>query len=188
MGQNWYQQGINGLGSKTWGWTFFDETVNYSGQMIPPEITTQRNKIYALLLDSGNNSAPINGAQVTADIIYWMYNGTNYTNATYRLDLTEDPEHEGLYNAFFYFTGNSTSYPETGCSYCHAVHGQSKLQSGHFPGNYTGTITAQAGNKESTQEVRFEVTPWGCEDCHGSPNPHKAGLLKLVNPVIYVTA
>ena len=177
MGQNWYQQGINALGTKTWGWTFFDETINSSGYITPPEQTTQRNNIYALLLDSGNNSTPIKNAQVTANITYWMYDGVNYTNNTVQINLTEDPDHNGFYNGVFYFSGNSKAVP--GCSYCHAMHGQNTPQVGNFPGNYTGIITAQADNKKSTEEISFEVTPWGCEDCHGSANPHKAGLLVL---------
>ena len=64
MGQNWYQQGIYGPNAsgnvsvdKSWGWTFFDETPA-SDIITPSETTTQKNKIYALLLDSGNNSSP----------------------------------------------------------------------------------------------------------------------------------
>ncbi|MCL7414026.1 MAG: hypothetical protein M8353_10515, partial [ANME-2 cluster archaeon] len=181
IGQNWYQQGINGLGIQTWGWTFFDETYLNGGypsnKIIPPEQTTQRNNIYALLLDSGNNSTPIKGAQVTANITYWMYNGTDYFNSIVQVNLTEDTNHSGFYNGVFYFKGGPTT--KEGCSYCHLMHAQTTPQLGYFPGNYTVNITAQADNKMSNKEIGFEVTPWGCEDCHGSPNPHKSGLVAL---------
>lgn len=177
MGQNWYQQGINGLGPKTWGWTFFDEIYDNGGyptnKIMPPEQITQRNNIYTLLLDSGNNSAPINGAQVSANVTYWLYDGSNYTSNTNRVDLTEDTNHSGSYSGNFYFKGGPIKNGY-GCSYCHLMHGQNTPQVGYFPGNYSAIITALSDNKISTKEIRFEVTPWGCEDCHGSPNPHKS--------------
>ncbi len=180
MGQNWYQQGINGLGPKTWGWTFFDEIYENGGyptnKIKPPEQITQRNKIFTLLLDSGNNSAPINGAQVSANVTYWLYNGSSYTDNTIRVDLTEDTNHSGFYSGNFYFKGGPIKN-EYGCSYCHLMHGQNTPQAGYFPGNYSAIITARSDNKISTKEISFEVTPWGCEDCHGSPNSHKAGLV-----------
>ncbi|VVB86921.1 Cytochrome c3 [uncultured archaeon] len=180
LGQNWYQQGINGLDSNGWGWTFFDESFSNSGYssgyITPPEKVTQRNNIYALLLDSGNNSSPIMGAQVTANITFWTYDGANYTNKTSQIQLTEDTNHSGFYSGIFYFYGNS-GY-QGGCSYCHPAHG-GKLQVGQFPGNYTATITAQVKDKNSTAHLSFEVTPWGCEDCHGSPNAHQTKLLNL---------
>lgn len=179
MGQNWYQQGINGLGQKTWGWTFFDETelngAYSTGRIIPPEQTTQKNNIYALLLDSGNKSAPIDGAMVTANITYWIYDSISYANNTIQIQLIEDMDHGGFYSGNFYFKGGPTNNT-WGCSYCHLMHGQNTPQVGYFPGNYSAVITAQSDNKTSTKEIRFEVTPWGCEDCHGSQNPHKSGL------------
>jgi hypothetical protein len=180
LGQSWYQQGINGLDSNGWGWTFFDESFSNggysSGYITPPEKTTQRNNIYALLLDSGNNSNSITGAQVFANITFWTYDGANYTDKTNQVQLTEDTNHSGFYSGTFYFYGN-TGYTG-GCTYCHPAHG-GKLQIGQFPGNYTATITAQMSNKSSTNEMSFEVTPWGCEECHGSPNAHKTKLLNL---------
>jgi hypothetical protein len=177
MGQNWYQQGINGLGPKTWGWTFFDEIYDNggypSGRIMPSEQITQRNNIYALLLDSGNNSTPINGALVSANITYWLYDGSNYTSRTTRVDLTEDTNHSGSYSGNFYFKGGPIKN-EYSCSYCHLMHGQNTPQLGYFPGNYSAVITAQSENKISTKEISFEVTPWGCEDCHGTPNSHKS--------------
>ena len=129
VGQNWLQQGIFGPNQsnvttdKSWGWTFFDEIFltipngTSSGYMNPgdkpfdkpPEKTTQKNSIYALLLDSGNNSAPIKNAQVTADVAYWMYDGVNYTNHISHIPLTEDSNHSGLYSGFFYFYGGQPS-------------------------------------------------------------------------------
>ena len=175
--EKWYQQGINGLGPQTWGWTFFDETFLNGGysteKIMPAEQVTQRNSIYALLLDSGNNSTPINGANVTANITYWIYDNISYANNTIQVQLTEDTEHSGFYNGTFYFKGGpiGKSY---GCSYCHPAHGQSTVQTGYFPGNYSAIVTARSDNKISTREISFEVTPWGCEDCHGSQNPHKS--------------
>jgi len=67
-----------------------------SGYFTPSETTTQRNKIYALLLDSGNNSNPITGAQVSANVSFWLYDGTNYTNSTTQIPLNEDIDHSGL--------------------------------------------------------------------------------------------
>ncbi len=177
MGQNWYQQGINGLGPKTWGWTFFDEIYENGGyptnRINPPEQITQRNKIFTLLLDSGNNSTPINGAQVSANVTYWSYDGSSYTGNTIRVDLTEDTNHSGFYSGNFYFKGGPIK-KEYSCSYCHLMHGQDTPQAGYFPGNYSAIITAQSDDKISTKEISFEVTPWGCEDCHGSPNSHKS--------------
>lgn len=70
LGQNWYQQGIYGPNTgndSSWGWTFFDENPP-SGFITPNESVTQRENIYALLLDEGNNSNPISGASVVADV------------------------------------------------------------------------------------------------------------------------
>ncbi|NJD78883.1 MAG: hypothetical protein FIB08_17620, partial [Candidatus Methanoperedens sp.] len=185
-GQNWYQQGIYGPNQsaiatdKSWGWTFFDETFingGYpSGYTEPPEKTTQRNHIYALLLDDGNNSNPIKNAQVTADVTYWLFDGVNYTDHASQIQLTEDPNHNGLYNGTFYFYGGQ---PDGTCGGCHSAHGGNDANIGYFPGNYTATITAQADNKISTSQVSFEVTAWGCEDCHGSGNPHQTKLLGI---------
>jgi len=159
---------------KSWGWTFFNETPP-SGYITPTEKVTQRNKIFALLLDSGNNSNPITGAQVTANVTYWMYDSINYTNSTTTIQLAEDQNHSGLYTGNFYFYGGT---PSGSCQGCHPMHG-SDANTGYFPGNYTATIFAQAGNKITTAQTSFEVTPWGCEDCHGSGNPHKTKTLGL---------
>jgi len=188
VGQNWLQQGIFGPNQsdvttdKSWGWTFFDEIYisipsgTSSGYMSPPEKMTQRNSIYALLLDSGNNSNPIKNAQVTADVTYWIYDGVNYTNQNSQIQLTEDSNHSGLYSGIFYFYGGQ---PGGGyCGGCHPIHG-GDTNAGYFPGNYTANITAQADNKIATSRVSFEVTAWGCEDCHGSGNPHQTKVLGI---------
>jgi hypothetical protein len=180
VGQNWYQQGIYGPNQsdattdKSWGWTFFDETPS-SSYITPLEKVNQRNNIYALLLDSGDNSTPITGAQVTANITYWIYDGANYTNSTVQLQLIEDTDHGGFYTGNFYFYGGT---PSGSCQGCHPMHG-ADTNIGYFPGNYTVTITAQADNKITTNRIGFEVTPWGCEDCHGSGNPHRTKVLGL---------
>ncbi|MFZ3384840.1 MAG: carboxypeptidase regulatory-like domain-containing protein, partial [Candidatus Methanoperedens sp.] len=146
----------------------------------PPEKTTQRNNIYALLLDSGNNSNPITGAQVEANITYWTFDGTNYINNTKRIQLTEDLSHTGLYNGSFYFYGGTYyyGYDMAWCDGCHLSYYTSAPDSsiGYFPGNYTAKITAKANSKETISELSFEVTPWGCEDCHGSGDQHRNNL------------
>ena len=196
VGQNWYQQGIYGPNQsdvtidKSWGWTFFDEIYlsipngTSSGYMNPtdkpiekpPEKTTQKNNIYALLLDSGNDSNPITNALVTADVTYWIYDGVNYTNHTMNVQLREDLNHSGLYSGVFYFYGGQ---PAGVCVGCHSAHGGTDLNSGYFPGNYTANIIAQADNKIAASQVSFEVTAWGCEDCHGSGNPHQTKVLSI---------
>jgi len=185
-GQSWSQQGIYGpnqsnpVVDKSWGWTFFDETFlndGYpSGFIEPPERTTQKNNIYALLLDSGNNSNPIMGAQVMANVTYWVYDGINYINHSSQIQLTEDLDHSGFYNGTFYFNGGQPNHD--GCGGCHSVHGGDS-NSGYFPGNYTTIINVEADNKTAISKVNFEVTAWGCEDCHGSGNPHQTKLLGI---------
>ena len=190
IGQNWYQQGIYGPNAsgnatidKSWGWTFFDEKAPEtipSGYITPPEKATQRNNIYALLLDSGNNSNPIIGAQVEANITYWTFDGTSYINNTKQIQLTEDLSHSGLYYGSFYFYGGThyNGYDMAWCDGCHLSYYTSAPDSsiGYFPGNYTAKITAKANSKETISELSFEVTPWGCEDCHGSGDQHRNNL------------
>jgi hypothetical protein len=193
-GQNWYQQGIYGPNAsgnatidKSWGWTFFDETTPEtipSGFLTPPEKTTQRNNIYALLLDSGNNSNPITGAQVAANITYWTFDGISYINHTKQIPLTEDLSHRGLYSGSFFFYGGTDyyGYDMAWCDGCHLSYYTSAPDSsiGYFPGNYTAKITARANSKETISELNFEVTPWGCEDCHGSGDQHRNNLKNQV--------
>lgn len=185
LGQNWYQQGIYGPNTynytidKSWGWTFFDEAPP-SGFITPPEKITQRNGVYALLLDSGNNSSPIIGAQVTANVTYWKYDGVNYTNHTTQVQLTEDINHSGLYSGNFNFYGGTTYSGMGGCDGCHvSLYGVTDTLAGYFPGSYTAEVTANAGGKTTTSKVTFEVTPWGCEDCHGSGNQHGISSVDL---------
>ncbi len=190
LGQNWYQQGIYGPNTynftvdKSWGWTFFDEAPP-SGFISPPEKMTQRNRIYALLLDSGNNSSPITGALVTANITYWTYDGTTYTNHTNQVQLTEDTSRSGFYTGDFNFYGGTDyyGYDMTWCDGCHLSYYTSNPDSqiGYFPGNYTAIVTAKADNKETKSGLSFEVTPWGCEDCHGSGNQHRDNLNQIID-------
>ncbi len=183
MGQDWYQQGIYGLSSnaspdQSWGWTFFDENPP-SGFIVPSEKITQKNNIYALLLDDGNNSSPISAANVVANVTYWIYNGTDYASKIISVQLTEDINRNGFYNGNFSFYGG-TSYKTinrmNNCDGCHPTgYGHTGFQdnlAGYFPGNYSVSIKAEADNKIKTVETNFEVTPWGCEDCHGSGNQH----------------
>ena len=178
VGQNWYQQGIYGpnttANDKSWGWTFFDENPP-SNFIIPPEKVTQKNNIYALLLDDGNNSNPISGANVEANVTYWEYNGTSYTSNISSIQLTEDPNRKGFYNGTFYFYGGTT-YASGDMSFCDGCHlsyyGKTDTKAGYFPGNYTVSIKAIAGSKANIKNINFEVTAWGCEDCHGSGNQH----------------
>ncbi|MCX9083309.1 MAG: cytochrome c3 family protein, partial [Candidatus Methanoperedens sp.] len=142
---------------------------------MPSEKVTQRNKVFALLLDSGNDSNPITGAQVTANVTYWTYDSVNYTNSTTTIQLIEDINHSGLYAGNFYFYGGM---PGGSCQGCHPMHGGDS-NTGYFPGNYTATIFAQADTKITMAQTSFEVTPWGCEDCHGSGNPHQTKTLGL---------
>jgi hypothetical protein len=179
LGQNWYQQGIYGPNSsydKSWGWTFFDENPP-SGFIIPNESVTQRENIYALLLDDGNNSTPISGATVVADVTYWTYDNVSYKNHTLPVQLAEDTNRKGFYSGRFDFYGG-TSYAGYGmrsCDGCHiSIFGLTDTQIGYFPGNYTVSIRAQADGKIKFTNSNFEVTPWGCEDCHGSGNRHRA--------------
>ncbi|TFH46300.1 MAG: hypothetical protein E4G94_02700, partial [ANME-2 cluster archaeon] len=181
LGQNWYQQGIYGLSSsssldQSWGWTFFDENPP-SGFIVPFEKITQKNNIYALLLDDGNNSNPISGADVVANVTYWIFNGTGYASNIISVQLTEDINSRGFYNGIFSFYGGTTygNYGMNNCDGCHptAYHGSFQdTLAGYFPGNYTVSIKAEADNKIKMMETNFEVTPWGCEDCHGSGNQH----------------
>ncbi|MCX9083185.1 MAG: cytochrome c3 family protein, partial [Candidatus Methanoperedens sp.] len=183
VGQNWYQQGIYGPNAsgnisvdKSWGWTFFDENPP-SDYFMPSDKTIQKNRIYALLLDSGNNSNPITGAQVNANVTYWLYNGTTYSNKTSQIPLIEDMDHRGLYVNNFTFYGGTTyyGYGMTWCDGCHLSYYTSAPDSeiGYFPGNYTVRINARANEKETISNLSFEVTPWGCEDCHGSGDQHR---------------
>ena len=186
MGQDWFQQGIYGPngnsalgGDQSWGWTFFDENRS-SGYIIPQENVTQKNNIYALLLDDGNNSSPITGAQVTAGVTYWVYDGTNYTSYVNSVQLNEDPSHQGFYSGSFYFYGGTPYGPtdgnmSDGCYGCHYTmfHGKDTV-SGYFPGKYAVTVVANANGKIATKDTSFDVTPWGCEDCHGSGSQHRS--------------
>src|SRR4030067_1342356 len=173
MGQNWYQQGIFGPNTgndKSWGWTFFDENPP-SGFMSPNESVTQRENIYSLLLDDGNNSNPISGANVTANVTYWTYDNVSYSNHTIPVQLAEDTNRKGFYRGIFDFYGG-TSYAGPGmrsCDGCHSsIYGKNDNQIGYFPGNYSVSIRAEADGKIKYSNLNFEVTPWGCEDCHGS--------------------
>ena len=188
IGQNWYQQGIYGpnTGSfdqdKSWGWTFFDESPS-SGFITSAENVTQRNGIYALLLDSGNDSSPITGAQVISNITYWEYDGLTYENKTISIQLNEDPDHVGLYNGSFNFYGG-TQYMYGGMDWCDGCHlsyySGIDTQVGYFPGNYSALITATADGKTESSITNFEVTPWGCEDCHGSGNQHRVNQDQII--------
>ncbi|TFH44084.1 MAG: hypothetical protein E4G94_04010, partial [ANME-2 cluster archaeon] len=173
VGQDWYQQGILGMqqpGSQSdWGWTFFDQAPPYNSRYISPsEKITQHNNIYALLLDDGNYSNPIQGATVAANVTYWIYNGADYANHTIQVQLIEDSSHVGFYSGSFNFFGGKefNGNCAVGC------HFTSDTQMGYFPGNYSVDITAIANTKTTRSELSFEVTPWGCEDCHGSKNQH----------------
>jgi hypothetical protein len=187
VGQNWYQQGIYGPNAsadasqdKSWGWTFFDETPP-SGYIEPPGKAIQRNNIYAFLLDSENSSNPITGAQVTANVTYWTYDGINYLNHTIQIQLAEDLNHQGFYKGSFNFYGGTPYYYDPSwagmywCDGCHLSYYTSAPDSvtGYFPGNYTVKINARVNEKETTSDLSFEVTPWGCEDCHGSGDQHR---------------
>ncbi|NJD77388.1 MAG: hypothetical protein FIB08_09885, partial [Candidatus Methanoperedens sp.] len=183
IGQDWYQQGIygpsadNSVMDGSWGWTFFDEDPQ-SGFITPNESVTQRNNIYALLLDDGNNSNPISGAQVMANVTYWTYDGTNYVSNNQSVQLIEDINHRGLYIGRFNFYGG-TPYSGYGMDWCDGCHktnyyGGQDINIGYFPGNYTILIKAESGNKIINEDSSFEVTPWGCEDCHGSGNRHRS--------------
>lgn len=186
MGQDWYQQGIygpdNGYGiadttmDKSWGWTFFDENPA-SGFITPPENVTQRNNIYALLLDDGNNSNPITGATVVANVTYWAYDNVSYVSRVIPVQLTEDTTRKGFYSGRFDFYGGTTyaGYSMRSCDGCHSsLYGVGDTQIGYFPGNYTVSVRADANGKTTTVGTGFEVTAWGCEDCHGSGNQHRA--------------
>ncbi|TFH46065.1 MAG: hypothetical protein E4G94_03275, partial [ANME-2 cluster archaeon] len=187
LGQNWFQQGIygpdGGLGGggvhypldKSWGWTFFDENPA-SGYITPSEKVIQKNNIYSLLLDDKNNSNPISGANVVANVTYWIYNGTNYSSNIISVQLTEDMSRRGFYSGRFDFYGGTTyAFVGNMCSGCHlSIFGVSETQIGYFPGNYTVSIRAEADGKIKNTNLNFEVTPWGCEDCHGSGNRHRA--------------
>jgi hypothetical protein len=184
LGQNWYQQGIYGPSSsasldQSWGWTFFDENPP-GGFIVPSEKITQKNNIYALLLDDGNNSNLISGANVLANVTYWIYNGTDYASNVISVQLTEDINRRGSYNGIFSFYGGTkyNKYGMNNCDGCHptAYHGfPGDNLAGYFPGNYTVSIKAEVDNKIKIIETNFEVTPWGCEDCHGSGNQHHYG-------------
>ncbi|HEY9206724.1 MAG TPA: cytochrome c3 family protein, partial [Candidatus Methanoperedens sp.] len=191
LGQTWYQQGIYGPNAsgnvtidKSWGWTFFDETPP-SGFITPSERNIQRTNIYALLLDSGNNSNPITGAQLIANITYWTYDGRNYTNHTKQVQLTEQMNQKGYYSGRFDFYGGTYyyGYDMMWCDGCHLSYYTSTPDSttGYFPGIYTAIITARASGKEATSELNFEVTPWGCEDCHGSGDQHRKNQKPTMN-------
>jgi hypothetical protein len=188
MGQDWSQQGIygpdgafggGGVGSvltKSWGWTFFDENPP-SGFITPPENVTQRNNIYALLLDDGNNSNPITGATVVANVTYWTYDNVSYTSHVIPVQLTEDVSRQGFYSGRFDFYGGTTyaGYGMRNCDGCHSsMYGAPHTQTGYFPGNYTVSIRADADGKTKTIDTSFDVTAWGCEDCHGSGDVHRA--------------
>jgi len=190
LGQNWYQQGIYGPNAsgnasidKSWGWTFFDETPA-SGFMEPPENTTQRNNIYALLLDSGNNSSPISGADVKANVTYWEFDGENYTNKTIQISLIENVNHIGFYSGNFSFYGG-TPYYAYGMDWCDGCHLSyytylKDSKTGYFPGNYTVSISASVNSKIADKKIDFEVTPWGCENCHGSGNQHRLNRNQII--------
>ncbi|MDW7777082.1 MAG: cytochrome c3 family protein [Methanosarcinales archaeon] len=177
VGQNWFQQGIYGPNStandKSWGWTFFDETPS-KNLITPREKVTQRNGIYALLLDSGNNTNPIKGAQVVANVTYWIYDGVSYTNHSIQVPLSEDLNLDGFYSGVFNFYGGTTyKIDPSQCDGCHLEYYLGiDTQPGYFPGNYTVTINANADGQNTSSNVNFEVTPWGCENCHGSGNQH----------------
>ena len=182
MGQDWFQQGIYGPdgysnmgGDQSWGWTFFDQNPS-SRYITPDESVIQRETIYALLLDDGNNSNPISGANVVANITFWMYDGASYTSNITSVLLIEDINRKGFYNGRFNFSGGTTYAIEGNmCSGCHnAIFGVPDTQIGYFPGNYTVSIRAEADGKIKNTNLNFEVTPWGCEDCHGSGNQHHA--------------
>ena len=190
-GQDWFQQGIYGPttgpvpGDMSWGWTFFDENPP-SGYIVPPENVIQRNNISALLLDDGNNSTPISGANVVADVTYWKYNGSSYTSNVITILLSEDTNRPGFYSGRFDFYGGTTYIINDPldpwyndyhvCSGCHlsifAWGGQTDTLIGYFPGNYSVTVRADASGKTASKNLNFEVTAWGCEDCHGSGNRH----------------
>ncbi|MCL7413097.1 MAG: cytochrome c3 family protein [ANME-2 cluster archaeon] len=179
VGQNWFQQGIYGPNSqandKSWGWTFFEETPSRN-LTVPSEKVTQRNGIYTLLLDSGNNTNPIKGAQVVANVTYWIYDGEYYTNYSIQVPLSEDLNLDGFYSGNFNFYGGTTYKIGTSqlCDGCHLDYYRGNdTQSGYFPGNYTVIITANADGKNTSSTLNFEVTPWGCENCHGSGNQHE---------------
>jgi hypothetical protein len=180
LGQNWYQQGIYGPNSSndsSWGWTFFDENPS-SGFITPSENVTQRQNIYVLLLDDGNNSNPISGATVVANVSYWIWDNISYTNNhTVPVQLAEDTNRKGFYSGRFDFYGGTSysGYTMGDCDGCHSsIYGAKDTQIGYFPGNYTVSIRAEADGKIKYTNLNFEVTPWGCEDCHGSGNRHRA--------------
>lgn len=108
---------------------------------------------------------------------YWIYDNVSYTNHTVPVQLTEDTNRKGFYSGRFDFYGG-TSYADYGmreCDGCHSsIYGFSDTQIGYFPGNYTVSIRAEADGKIKSTNLNFEVTPWGCEDCHGSGNRHRA--------------
>lgn len=196
MGQNWYQQGIYGQSSsnepgtpsdKSWGWTFFDENPP-SGYVIPSENVIQRDNIYALLLDDGNNSNPITGANVTVNVTYWKYDGVSYTSYIKFVQLTENINHKGFYSGRFNFYGGTPV--GSGCTYCHAssgIHGGgSDTLIGYFPGNYTASIKAEASGKVKNTNMTFDVTTWGCENCHGSGNRHEYVGWLDIDSVCYI--
>lgn len=186
MGEDWFHQGIYGPngnsnigGDQSWGWTFFDENRS-SGFIVPSENVTQKNNIYVLLLDDGNNSSPVSGASVTANITYWTYDSINYSSHVKSVPLYEDFNHKGFYKGSFYFYGG-TPYGINdgkmiaGCYGCHYSLFQGKdMTNGYFPGKYNVTVTANADGKNAVKDLSFNVTPWGCEDCHGSGSRHRA--------------
>lgn len=191
VGQNWYQQGIYGPNSsendKSWGWTFFDENPP-SGYITPSEKVIQRDNIYTLLLDDGNNSNPISDANVVANVTYWIFDGANYTSSISSVQLTEDINRRGFYSGRFdFYGGTSYSYGNMqGCDGCHPFGTDDKI--GYFPGNYTLSIRAEANGKVTTTSggnLNFEVTPWGCENCHGSGNRHSTNWFSA-NSACYV--
>ncbi len=179
MGQDWYQQGIYGpdgynIWDNSWGWTFFDENPP-TGYIIPAENITQRDNIFALLLDDGNNNTPISGANVVADVTYWKYDNIGYTSNVTSFQLVEDPNRLGSYSGRFDFYGGSP--PGTSCLFCHATmfgNPAADTFNGYFPGNYTVTVRVDASGKTTNKNLNFQVTAWGCEDCHGSGNRHRA--------------
>ena len=124
LGQNWYQQGIYGPNTSndsSWGWTFFDENPS-SGFITPSENVTQRQNIYALLLDDGNNSNPISGATVVANVTYWTYDNVSYSNHTIPIQLAEDTNRKGFYTGRFDFYGGTSyeGYDMRNCDGCHS--------------------------------------------------------------------
>lgn len=188
VGQDWYQQGVygpdGGYGGggvhypldKSWGWTFFDENPP-SGFITPPENVTQANNIYALLLDDGNDSNPIIGAIVVANVTYWTYDNISYVSHVMPVQLTEDTNRKGFYSGRFDFYGGTTyaGYDMRNCGGCHSsMYGTLDTQIGYFPGNYSVSIRADADGKTKITGTSFDVTAWGCEDCHGSGNVHRA--------------